>query len=185
MGRVLGIIGGSLAVLVLLCCGAGYFFGGRDIINEGNASLSTPDTVAGLKKSDAPEQQSLVETLKGSESGWDDTIGAVYQDPKDPQKLVLLTGGTKLLLQPGSQLKSEFDDAEGTGGIHLNDVKEFDPGKLGGVVRCGTAKEESSTITFCGWADHGSLVIGVFFERSADESAALLRQIREEILVRN
>jgi hypothetical protein len=186
VGRTLAIIGASLAVLLVLCCGGAYFFGGRDIIEEGNASLSTPETVAGLKKSTNPALQPLVQqTLTGlkKESGLDDTIAAFYEDPKNPQKLVMLVGGTKLFLRPGNELDNAFKGFNAEGG-NIKNVTEVDPGKLGGEARCGTMEQAGVSAVLCAWADHGSLVIGGFFNRPVDESAALLRQIRSEILKR-
>jgi hypothetical protein len=187
VGRTLGIIGGALAVLLVLCCGGAYFFGGRDILKESNASVSTPETVAGLKKSNNAQLKPLVDGMASQlkkDAGLDETIAAFYEDPKDEQKLVLLVGGTKLLLRPDSELDDAFKGFNDEGG-DVKSVTEVDPGKLGGKARCGTADREGTKSSLCAWADHGSLVIGVFFNRTVDESAALLRQIREEILKRN
>jgi hypothetical protein len=190
VGRTLAIIGGSLAVLLVLCCGGAYLFGGRDIIKESNASLSTPDTVAGLKKSTNPALVPLVnQMLDGLKKDikLDKAIAAFYEDPKDRQKLVMLVGGTKLLLRPSSELDSAFKgyNDEADANAKIKDVVEVDPGELGGNARCGTAEEDGTTLSLCAWADHGSLVIGGFFNRPVDESAALLRQIRSEILKRD
>jgi hypothetical protein len=187
VGRTLGIIGASLAALLVLCCAGAYFFGGRDIIEEGNASVSTPDTVAGLKKINNPELQPSIDKLSGDlkkKAGLDDTIAAFYEDPKDREKIVMLVGGTKLLLRPNSELDSAFDGYNDEGGSVKN-VTEVDPGDLGGKARCGTADQEGTAVSLCAWADHGSLVMGVFLNRSITESAALLRQIRSEILKRD
>jgi hypothetical protein len=186
VGKILAIVGGSLVVVLLLCCGGAYFFGGKDIINESNASLSTPDTVAGLKKSNITELQSAADDLKSGlekDAGLDDTIAAFYEDPKARTKIVMLVGGTKLMLRPKNELADAFKGFTKEGGTITN-VADVDPGKLGGVARCGSVNIEGTPMSFCGWADHGSLVLGGFFNRSIPESAALLRQIRSEILKR-
>jgi hypothetical protein len=186
VGRTLGIIGGSLAVVLLLCCGGAYLFGGRDILKEGNASLSTPDTVAGLEKSTSPELQPAAEQMSSEikkDSGLKDTMAAFYEDPKDQRRLVMLVGGTKLIFRPESELDNTFKGLNSQNALVKN-VRNVDPGELGGKARCGTAEASGSTISFCAWADHGSLVVGGFFNRPVDESAALLRQIRAEILKR-
>ena len=46
------------------------------------------------------------------------------------------------------------------------------------------ADDGAMPLTICAWADHGSWVIGLFFNRPLDESAELLRTIRGEILKR-
>jgi hypothetical protein len=186
VGRTLGIVGGALAVVLLLCCGGAYLFGGRDIMREGNASLSAPDTVAGLKKSTNPELQPTADELSSlikKESGLKDTIAAFYEDPKDQRKLVMLVGGTKLMLSPDSELDSLFRGLNSEGS-EVKNVTSVDAGELGGKARCGTAAVSDLSIAFCAWADHGSLVVGGFFNRPVNESAALLRQIRGEILKR-
>jgi hypothetical protein len=187
VGRILAIIGGSLALVLVLCCGGAYFFGGRDIIRESNASLSTPQNVAGLKKSTNPQLQPVIDqatTGLKKEVGFDDIIAAFYEDPKDPQKIVMLIGGTKLFLRPDSELDSAFKGFDDEGG-QVKGVTDVDPGDLGGKARCGTADQQGVSVSLCAWADHGSLVMGMFLNRSVDESAALLRQIRSEILKRN
>jgi len=186
IGRILGIVGGALAVLLVLCCGGAYVFGGRDVINERNASLSTPDTVAGLRKSTNPAVQPVIDELTKElkeRAGLDDTIAALYEDPNDREKLVMLVGGTKFLFRPDSELDSAFKGFNDEGGS-VRDVVEVDPGEMGGKARCGVAEQAGISLSLCAWADHGSLVMGVFTKRTVDESAALLRQIRSEILKR-
>lgn len=186
VGRILAIVGGSLAVVLLLCCGGAYFFGGRDIINESNASLSTPETVAGLRKSTNSELAPVADSMKADmekDTGLSDSIAAFYEDPKARTKIVMLVGGTKLLLRPGSELDEAFKGFASEGG-RITNVADVDPGNLGGVARCGNVTIEGTRLSLCGWADHGSLVLAGFFNRPVAESAALLRQIRQEILKR-
>lgn len=188
VGRILGIVGGSLAAVLVLCCGAGYLFGGRDILAERNATLSTPDTVAGLKKSTNAQLQPFAEKATADlkeESGLTSTIAAFYEDPKDRQKLVMLVGGTKLLLRPESELDDAFRGFNEGADNDVKNVVEVDAGDLGGKARCGSVTEEGTESALCAWADHGSIVLGVFFNRPVNESAALLRQIRSEILTRD
>ncbi|MDL5363978.1 hypothetical protein, partial [Halalkalicoccus sp. NIPERK01] len=55
--------------------------------------------------------QTLDETAADvkADIGLDEIIAAFYEDPKDPEKLVLLVGGTKLLLRPDAELDSAFE----------------------------------------------------------------------------
>lgn len=186
-GPVLAIVGGSLALLLILCVGGAFFFG-SGILSESDATLSTPDTVAGLQKMTRTELQSAVDTMAKSvesDRGWENPIAAFYEDPADPQKMVMLVGGTTFLLRPGAELDSQLKAFEESNGSTIKDLRDVDAGELGGVMRCGTGTVISVPLTLCAWADHGSLVMAGFYNRALDESAALLRQIRSEILKRN
>lgn len=48
----------------------------------------------------------------------------------------------------------------------------------------GQADDDAMPLSICAWADHGSWVVGLFFNRPVNESADLLRVIRSEILKR-
>ena len=58
-------------------------------------------------------------------------------------------------------------------------------GKLGGTMKCGTTVTDDGNMSVCGWADHGSLALAMFPNRSQDESAKLLVQIRDASQKRN
>ena len=46
-------------------------------------------------------------------------------------------------------------------------------------MKCGTTKTDAGDLTVCGWADHGSLALAMFDNRSEAEAAPLMRQIRD------
>lgn len=174
-----------VAVLVLLCCGGGLAFY-SSISDEYPASLKTPDTVAGLKTFDNPDVQESVRKLGEelrTEVDADSVIAKVYQDPKDDKKLVLLFGATTFLLNPDNELKSGMDEAV-KGSTVKTPVRKVDAGPLGGSMSCGEVTMEDQNAAICGWTDHGSVVIGLFFNQSPEDSATLLRTIRGEILTR-
>jgi hypothetical protein len=185
VGRIIGIILGVMALLAVMCCG-GVFIFGRDYISQGNAKLTTPDKVAGLNKSTQPDLQTLADEMAASLSSsakLDKSIAVFYEDPAARNKIVMLAGGTRFMWQPKKELDSAFKGAE-QGGLPISGISDVDAGKMGGTARCGTAKEENIAMSVCAWADHGSLVIGVFFNRPVAESADLLRRIRAEVLQR-
>jgi hypothetical protein len=185
VGRIIGIILGAVALLALLCCGGAFIFG-QDYINQANATLTTPDTVAGLKKSTVPDLQTIADQTAASLSSSasvDNVIAVFYDDPAAKNKIVMLVGGTKFMWQPKSELDGAFQGSD-KGGRPITGVSDVDPGKQGGTARCGTATASNIPIAVCAWADHGSLVMGFFFNRSITESADLLRKIRAEILHR-
>ena len=144
----------------------------------------------------------------------DNALAAFYHDPDDERKLVALIGGTAFLASPKAQLDDTFRgvntaempigevrdvDAGPLGGLarcasaHLRPAGEQDQpsdGQAGGDQATASQPEGEQTddgampLTICAWADHGSWVIGLFFNRPLDESAELLRTIRGEILKR-
>lgn len=110
-------------------------------------------------------------------------MGAVYLDGTG--KNVIFFGGVRLLWAPASVLDSVFglvaDDERST----MEGLHSVDAGSLGGTTKCGTTKTESGNATVCGWADHGSLALALFTNRTAPDSAMLLRQIRTATLTRS
>jgi hypothetical protein len=55
---------------------------------------------------------------------------------------------------------------------------------MGGHMKCGIQETETQRLTICGWADGGSLGLGIFLDRPMSESESLFRQIRSEVLKR-
>jgi hypothetical protein len=184
---VLALVIVAGVVVVLLVAGiVGYLIFRPYLSGEHPASLSTPDELVGLTLSDDPVLTDAALELAArmsEEVGFGDVVAAFYLDPAADERLVLLSGGTTLLRNPGGELEAAFEGARDTG-VALSEAVDVDPGPLGGVARCGVADLEGLSVTMCGWADHGSLVVGIFFERPVDESARLLRDIRAEILTR-
>lgn len=52
-------------------------------------------------------------------------------------------------------------------------------------MKCGTSSSPEGDLAVCGWADHGSVAMAMFPGRTADDSAALLRDIRGTVQTRN
>lgn len=151
------------------------------IFQEGDAVLTTPDTVAGLRLDDsdqATETADYLRTALAADLGLDNPVGAVYTDGRS----VILVGGTGRLRAPDKDLERGFgllsDDTS-----RVEDIRSVAPGALGGTMKCGLMAGED-TLTVCGWADHGSLAIAMFSGRGVDEAAGLLRSMRDAILRR-
>jgi hypothetical protein len=208
-GGLIAVIAG-VAVLVLLLCGVG----GVVLLNSdtepdvntdptrgvssgptssasstkaaGNAEyparLTLPATVAGMPRlNNAQLDQTANQTatkLKSSLNA-DSAIAGYYAPTGDPSRAVGLVGVTTKLSNPDAELKAAFNST-----LNVTDVQEVQPGPLGGVMRCGNTSSAGSALTVCGWADGGSLVLGIFVNRSLTDSATVFRQIRSEILVR-
>lgn len=146
------------------------------------ARIDLPQTVAGLTKVDNPQlNQTANQTAQQIKTATnaDSAVAAYYAPSGDLTKAVGLVGATGRIADP----EGELDDAF-TGELAATGVQDVDAGPLGGTMRCGTTANGGQALTVCGWADGGSLMLGIFINRSQSESATLFRQIRGEILKR-
>jgi hypothetical protein len=141
-----------------------------------------PTTLAGLTKLEnaaltkqADETAAKIKT----ETNGDTAIAGYYAPAGDATKTVGLVGVTVKIDSPATELDRAF-----SGTLAVNGAREVNPGPMGGLMKCGNTSSGGNAMSVCGWADGGSLVIGIFLNRSVDDSAALLRQIRSEILRR-
>lgn len=182
--RRLMVLGSLLAVGLAGAAALGS--AGWRIAQQQDAMLTTPTQVAGLVRDDSERARTTADYLQtafAADIDLDKSIGAVYADPANARRSVLLFGGTTLLWQPERDLDSLFDlvsdDAGQVDGLH-----EVHAGDLGGVMKCGTTPSQDGDIVVCGWADHGSVVIAMFPGRNTGESAALLRTIRGGVQTR-
>ena len=156
------------------------------IASQNDATLTTPLTVASLTIDDSDTGLSTAEyltTALSADVDLDDTVGAVYQDRSAADRSVLFFGGTALLWTPERDLDTAFGLMSDNQGAVTN-LHEVPPGDLGGTMKCGTTNSEDGDIAVCGWADHGSLALAMFPNRSPDDSAKLLREIRDKAQTR-
>jgi hypothetical protein len=151
------------------------------VFREKDARLEPPAEVAGLTLDRSDNAQETVDYLRDALStqvSLDATVGAAYGQAGEPTRGVVVVGGTGLLLSPGTKLAKVFElVTDQTGSVDA--IHDVPAGPLGGVVRCGATETDDGPMAVCGWADHGSLAIGLFANRSADESARLLRDLRQ------
>ncbi|MFG2064686.1 hypothetical protein ACGFIK_25075 [Micromonospora sp. NPDC048871] len=175
-----------LAVLALTGAGSLGAWGWR-IAEQKDTRIATPDQVAGLTRDDSERAVSTADYLRSglaADIQLDTSFGAVYQDPADDRRSVLLFGGTTLLWQPERDLESLFGlMSDETGAVA--GLRNVSSGRLGGVMKCGRTSGEGGDFAVCGWADHGSVAIAMFPFRPVDEAADLLRQIRETVQTRD
>jgi hypothetical protein len=61
---------------------------------------------------------------------------------------------------------------------------DYHAGPLGGYVRCAAVIQEGFNGTYCFWADHGTIGLGVFPGRKMTDSAELFNRIRNQTTVR-
>jgi hypothetical protein len=146
------------------------------------ARIDLPQTVAGLTKVDNPtlnqtanQSAQQIKTATNADSA----VAAYYAPAGDLTKAVGLIGATGRITDPEGELEDAF-----TGELAATGVEDVDAGPLGGTMRCGTTASGGQALTVCGWADGGSLMLGIFINRSQPDSATLFREIRGTILKR-
>ncbi len=150
------------------------------ISSQKDATLATPKEVAGLRIDESETGRQTADylaTALSADVDFNEAVGAVYTDPGAANRGVLFFGGTTLIWTPESDLETAFEIVADDQG-NVTGVRDVEPGSLGGTMKCGSTKSEDGDIAVCGWADHGSLALALFPNRSPDESATLMREIR-------
>ena len=156
------------------------------IASQKDATLSTPGEVAGLTldtSDNGKETAEYLRTALSAEVDLNEAVGAVYTGGGGKQN-VLFFGGTALIWTPGDDLETAFgliSDNQGS----VTDLHSVSAGKLGGTMKCGTTKTDDGDMSVCGWADHGSLALAMFPNRTDSDAAKLMAQIRDAVQVRN
>ena len=173
------ILAGLLAVGV--AGAAALSVTGWRVMSQKDATLTAPAELSGLKIDDSEDGRGTADyltTALAAEIDFDKTVGAVYRDGANPSKGVLFFGGTSLIWSPNTDLESAFDliaDDQGS----VTGVHDVAAGDLGGTMKCGATATSDGNMSVCGWADHGSLTVGLFPGRPEEESATLLRTFRD------
>ncbi len=176
---VLGIFG----LLCVLCCGL-CLAATIPLRQQWPARIAAmPDELAGLKRDKDPLVSLVAKAAEAEirkERIVDDAFAAMYVDPKTKgkeDKQVLVFGATLLVLDPAGELKKAIQGA----GKGISDVTALEDG-----ISCANGKDDKDKkVVICAWIDHGSLGVGVFYGgRSMRDSAAVLRALRKEIILR-
>ncbi|MEV1290027.1 hypothetical protein [Micromonospora sp. NPDC049679] len=173
------ILLGSLLAVGLVGAGLLGSVGWR-VAQQKDATLETPARAAGLTLDESERARATADYLRSAFAArinLDRSVGAVYADPADSRRSILIFGGTTLLWSPERDLDDLFDvvadDSGAVTGLH-----EVAAGDLGGVMKCGTTSTGDGDLAVCGWADHGSVAIAMFPGRSPADAGSLLRDIR-------
>jgi hypothetical protein len=175
------------ATLVLLGGGVGYLYA-RPYLVEYPATLTTPDTVAGMPRLTDARFQQISEDMTRSladSAGTDSSMAAFYAPDGAPDRAVLVYVGTHFVSDTDRALDSAFAGFGKGSGLTLTDLAAAGPGRMGGAARCGQAQTENIPLGLCVWADHGSVGMVLGFNRSIPETADLLRTIRPLVLHRD
>jgi len=112
-----------------------------------------------------------------------DTVAGFYEDPSDQAKLVMIAGVTSDLPDPDAELDGTFRGLS-TGGLPVKNIKKTKAGPLGGVAKCGTSAASGTPVAVCAWADHGSVGMTFFYNRTVAQSTSLFLKIRSAMLKR-
>jgi hypothetical protein len=155
----------------------------KPYVKEYPASIVAEASIPGLRAtSDAARRKAGEQLLHAITSDQidEDAVSLLWTDTR--QRGVTLAVTTRFVNHPDSDLADRFADL--TQSLKLTGVQEIDPGALGGYERCATGTSAGRTATVCGWADHGSLAVGVFAGRNVSEAAGLLNTIRATVVKR-
>lgn len=176
-GRVRRVLISILLVLAVVAVAMLGFTSWR-IIAQRHAELEIQPSVGALSLDYSQEGASTADYLRtalAAEVDLDHTYGAVYKEA--PDKNVLFLAGTGLIWTPGQDLDAAMNlisDEEGA----VTDLKDVDAGPLDGTMKCGVTKSADGDLTVCGWADHGSLALAMFNNRTPEEAAPLMLALR-------
>ncbi|MBO3738232.1 hypothetical protein J5X75_11925 [Actinoplanes sp. NEAU-H7] len=182
--RTRTIVLASLLAVTVAGAGTMAVLGWR-INSQRNATLATPTSIGSLTLDDSEEATATADYLQtalSAEIPMTKAVGAVYTGADE--KSVLFFGGTRLIWSPSSELDTAFDlvgDDQGA----VTDIKDVEAGDLGGTMKCGVTHSPEGDLTVCGWADHGSLALAMFPNRTPAEAAPLLLQIRSATQTRS
>jgi hypothetical protein len=164
------------------CCGcAGVLW---PYLKQYPTTVTLPASAAGLARLDDADSRRIETQLKlklRSQQLLAESVFAGRYGPRDGEggEPVTLFGTTGLHLSPDKDLDAALSDFAGQ--FALTGLHAVPAGDLGGFQRCGTGQLDGTALVACGWADHGSLGIGLFPRRDPDQSAQLLRELRSAV----
>ncbi|MEU7872699.1 hypothetical protein [Dactylosporangium sp. NPDC049140] len=173
-----------LLVLCAGCCGGSYAWA-RPWWVQYPASVNVDAGVAGLTRlTDAGSKKTAEQLQTALTSDHLDEAGftVAYQDTNDGRAKILVFGATRLVTDPSRDLEASLQKL-GTK-IQVQNVREVDPGVLGGEQRCAASRLDGRAATVCGWADHGVIAIAVFAGKTVDEASRSMQSIRAAIVNR-
>ncbi len=178
---------------VLLMAGAGglYVFARPALGGTSEAAVaytvSMPQEFAGLKLLTDADSKKTADDLKAQlqNDGIEitETFAEIYGDKPTPTKTIMVVGAIGDVAAPASELGEAFT-AVGPD-MPVTNIRDVDPGSLGGDAKCAAATVEGQAMIVCAWADAGSLAMVVLMNMGdAAASEDLFREVRAAILTR-
>jgi hypothetical protein len=168
---------GLFLVVVVALTGAYWYVPG---LRQYPVTAVLPDSFSDLDLRDNESSRRAADKLADQLQGADgSTFAGIYTDARG--KRITVFGVTGLRLTPGTDVEAQLSRLADA--LNLKKVESFDLGEFGAHQRCGTGRLDDTSVVACTWADHGSLATVLLTRRSLKESAALVAQLRESVLV--
>ncbi|HKT04593.1 MAG TPA: hypothetical protein VJT31_34185 [Rugosimonospora sp.] len=175
------VMAGLAGILVVLVAMLGPTW--WSLITQRHEKLAIPDSLAGLNLDRSADGQATADYLRtavAASVNLDTSVGAVYDDPGNKQKSVMIFGGTGLIVSPDQELTKAFQLLDDQGG-GMSGVHAVPSGARGGEMKCGTSTGDGGDMVVCGWADHGSIALALFPGRSEADASRLMQRIRDGV----
>ena len=172
------VLGVFLLVLVII----GVIYGPTfwRVYQQRGTELTTPKQIGSLHLEESEGARDTAEYVRAAAASavdFESSFGAVYVDQGGESRSVIIVGGTATLWAPDPSLTKMFDlITDDTGSV--SDLRDVDAGDLGGLMRCGKTATPDGDMSVCGWADHGSIAVALFPNRTVDEASKLIRDMR-------
>jgi hypothetical protein len=183
-GLIIGIVGGAVAVIVLLVIGLAALGGGakHDVAAADSAGGWQRDSAGESRFGSTIDQQKS--TLNSAAKGkLDKVVSAYYKDPNGSTTAVvpagvIFIGGTGETGGP-TKFVSDFRSVASAGGT----VTEVDPGPGGGKGVCAEIHAGSQSVAFCAWATDDSFgeVVSTTPGKPVGDVAEIMRKMRPDL----
>jgi hypothetical protein len=170
-----------VAVLAAMWFGAPYAYDQWPVLGQFPVTAQLPDRLDDLRLRVDDASQKAVDKLAdqlaaaGSEG---QAFAGVYGDSGG--KRVTLYGVTGWRFTPQSDVNGQL--ARLSADVKLSNVQDFDLNESGAFETCGAGRVNGTSTVICTWADHGSMATVLLTRRSVTESAALVAELRAEVL---
>nr|WP_231922489.1 hypothetical protein [Micromonospora krabiensis] len=172
-----------LLLLTLACCCGCPAYYGMPIWTQYPANASLPAQVndLALREDGSSTQAARQLETEVRKAHWlaEDTFAGVYATADG--KRVTVFGGTGFRLTPEADADAEI--ARLTERYRLESVETVDTGVRGRYARCAVGRTDGTGVVVCTSVDHGSIATGVFTRLDVADSAALLDDLRGQIVV--
>ncbi|WP_320066612.1 hypothetical protein [Micromonospora sp. RTGN7] len=170
-----------LLLSIACCCGCPAYWV-KPMWEQYPASAALPPQIADLSLRDDARSQTTAKQLEAqvrqSHLLSEDTFAGVYASRAG--KPVTVFGGTGFRLTPEGDATDEMNRLKEQ--YQLQEAQVVETDVRGRFERCAIGALDGTDVVVCTSVDHGSLTTGVFTQLSVDDSARLLKTMRERIV---
>ncbi|RKN42814.1 hypothetical protein D7223_21495 [Micromonospora endolithica] len=170
-----------LLFTIACCCGCPAWFG-VPMATQYPVDAALPAEVRDLRLREDSRSTRTAKELEAQvrAAHWlsEDTFAGVYTTPNG--KRVTVFGGTGFRFTPESDAEAEIGRLREQ--YALGTAKAVDTGVRGRYDRCAVGRADGGDVVVCTSVDHGSITTAVFTRLSLDDSAALLSELRTQIV---